>query len=122
MQGDLASSEAQWNVLYMERDVAGFAALLDDAFLYLSEQGEFDKTAYVANLASGVIEMRELVTLDSRARTFGEVTIVTGRVRLSATFQGNDISGTDRYTRVWRSTANGWRALSQHANREGPDA
>jgi ketosteroid isomerase-like protein len=96
----LSALEARWNALYLAGDVDGFASLLDDSFRFLSEQGEFEKAAYVSNLASGAIEMRELETVESRTRVFGDVAIVTGRVRMSATFQGRDISGTDRYTRV----------------------
>jgi ketosteroid isomerase-like protein len=115
----LSALEARWNALYLAGDVDGFASLLDDSFRFLSEQGEFEKAAYVSNLASGAIEMRELETVESRTRVFGDVAIVTGRVRMSATFQGRDISGTDRYTRVWRRDGAGWLAISQHANRQG---
>lgn len=96
--------------------------MIDDDFRYLSEQGEFGKKEYIENLLSGAIEMRELTTIDSETRYFGDVVIVTGRVRMSASFRGDDISGIDRYTRVWQRSVEGWRALSQHANREGPSS
>lgn len=78
---DLAVSEARWNEMYIKQDVAGFSALLDDDFRYLSEQGEFDKNAYVENLMSGAIDMRELTTISNQTRIFDDVAIVTGRVR-----------------------------------------
>jgi ketosteroid isomerase-like protein len=113
---EVSAAERRWNETYLAKDVRGFEALLDDGFVHLSERGEFAKAAYLANLSSGEIEMRELATLDSRTRLFGDVAIVTGRVRMSAAFGGQDISGEDSYTRVWRRTETGWSAISQHAN------
>ena len=115
-QDEIAAVELRWNERYLAKDVQGFAALLDDSFVYLSERGEFAKAAYVANLSSGEIEMRELCTLDSRTRLFGNIAIVTGRVRMSAAFRGEEISGEDAYTRIWRRTLGGWLALTQHAS------
>jgi ketosteroid isomerase-like protein len=112
----ITAAELRWNETYLAKDVRSFAALLDDSFVYLSERGEFAKAAYVANLSSGEIEMRDLATLDSRTRVFGDIAIVTGRVRMSASFRGQDISGEDAYTRIWRRTDSGWSALSQHAS------
>jgi ketosteroid isomerase-like protein len=42
---------------------------------------------------------------------------VTGEARLDASLHGQDISGTDRYTRVLRREPDGvLRAVSQHGN------
>lgn len=114
---EVQDAERRWNATYLAGDAPAFSGLVSESFLYLSERGVFGREEYVANLASGVIEMRALTTLSSQARVFGEVVIVTGEARLEASFRGEDISGTDRYTRVWRREADGvMRAVSQHAN------
>jgi ketosteroid isomerase-like protein len=110
-------AERRWNATYLAGDVDGFAELVSESFLYLSERGVFGREEYIANLSSGVIEMRDLKTLASTTRSFGDVVIVTGEARLDASFRGQDISGTDRYTRVWQREADGaMRAISLHAN------
>jgi ketosteroid isomerase-like protein len=77
----------------------------------------FGRDEYVAKLASGVIQMRDMRTLASTVRVYGDVVIVTGEARLDASLHGQDISGTDRYTRVLRREPDGvLRAVSQHGN------
>ncbi len=121
LEDEVAAAEARWNATYLAGDVEAFGALLAHGFLYLSERGSFEREEYLSNLASGVIEMRGLSTLASRARVFGEVVVVTGEARMDASFQGRDISGTDRYTRVWHRGADGrLRAVSQHASAAPP--
>jgi ketosteroid isomerase-like protein len=117
IEDETMEAERRWNATYLAGDVKGFAELVSEGFLYLSERGVFGREEYIANLASGVIEMRDLKTLDSTVRSYGDVAIVTGEARLDASFRDQDISGTDRYTRVWRRELDGAvRAISQHAN------
>lgn len=117
LENDVRDAEQRWNSTYLAGDVEEFAKLVDNSFIYLSERGEFGREEYLSNLASGVIAMRNLTTIKSQIRVFGDVAIVTGEVRMEATFHGADISGTDRYTRVWHRQANGLvNAISQHAN------
>lgn len=113
---DVLGMEARWNEIYLEGDVEAFRDLLLEDFVYTSERGVFDKGAYTANLASGVIRMRGLSSSQQVARLHGDTAVVTGLAVLDATFQGQDISGTDRYTRVWMRDGGTWRALAQHAN------
>ncbi len=75
----------------MAGDVDGFGALLGDHFVYLSERDQFDRRAYPANVAAGIVEVREFETGRSSSRIVGEVAIVTGEVRMTATFQGKGI-------------------------------
>jgi ketosteroid isomerase-like protein len=48
-----------------------------------------------------------------------------GVASLQASFRGQDISGDDRFTRVWRRDGKGkWKAVALHANslpKNGPD-
>ena len=114
--------EERWIEVYLNGDVDGFAGLLTENFVYTSERGVFDKRSYVSNLASGVIEMRGLSNGDHEVRVHGDTAISTGAAALEATFQGTDISGTDRFTRVWvRDDEDGaWRAAALHANNVSP--
>ena len=113
---DVLGMEARWNAVYLEGDVEAFGDLLLDDFVYTSERGVFDKDTYVANLASGVIQMRALNSTEQVARLHGDTAVVTGLATLNASFHDQDISGADRYTRVWLRTGDTWRALAQHAN------
>lgn len=113
---DIMAVEKIWNDVYLGGDVTSFRDMLLDDFVYSSERGVFAKEAYTDNLASGVIEMRNIESSDQEIRLLGDVAVVTGIARPEATFDGDDISGVDRYTRVWLRSGGTWRALAQHAN------
>lgn len=111
--------EAEWIRVYLAQDADAFAALLDERFVYSSERGVFRKDEYVGNLASGEIEMRAFENESLEVIAHGGVLAVSvGVARLEATFRGQDISGRDRFTRVWvrPAVSAAWRAVALHAN------
>lgn len=114
---EIGKLEERWIRVYVANDSAAFAELLTDDFVYSSERGVFDKEGYVANLASGEIEMRGMDVSDHELRIYGnDVVISTGTVNLRASYQGQDISGLDLFTRVWVKGPDGWKAAAQHAS------
>jgi ketosteroid isomerase-like protein len=116
------AAERRWNTAYLAKDVEAFAALIAPSFVYTSERGVFDKTTYVGNLASGVVDIRGLRSSDQRVRLYGQTAIVTGLATLQATLNGQDISGRDDYTRVWIRRSGRWLAVTQHASVRPPQA
>ncbi len=117
---DVLAAERRWNEIYLAGDVDAFADLLLDDFVYTSERGVFDKTTYVSNLATGVIDMRGLTASEQTVRLHAGTAVVTGTAHLNASLDGQDISGDDRYTRVWLHDGTHWRALAQHASQLAP--
>jgi len=112
----LRDLDAQWNKTYLAGDIERFAALLDQDFVYSSERGVFRKDEYISNLASGVIEMRQLENIQSEILLHGDVAVSIGIVLMEASFRGQDISGEDRFTRIWMNKGSSWKAIAQHAN------
>lgn len=110
--------EDRWLEVYLAGDVDGFADLLDDDFVYSSERGVFHKTQYVANLASGTIKMDSLKNTEIHSYLHGDTCVSIGVVSMQATFQGKDISGNDRFTRVWRKKGDTYKAIALHANQK----
>jgi hypothetical protein len=108
--------EHQWLDRYLQGDAAGFADLLDEQFVYSSERGVFHKAEYVANLASGVIQMRDLRNMELKTYFHEDTAVSIGIVQMNASFQGEDISGKDRFTRVWQKWGDTYRAIVLHAN------
>ena len=115
LEDGLRRMEERWIEAYLGI-VEGFANLLTDGFVYTSERGVFDKRSYVRNLASGVVEMRGLRNSDHEVRLHGSTAISTGAATLDATYEGRDVSGVDRFTRVWVNEEGVWRAAAPHAN------
>ena len=115
--------ERRWVDAYLRRDADAFAALLADDFAYASERGVFDEAAYAGNLRAGDIAMRGFDNRDLAVRVYGDVAVSTGVAVLDASFRGQDISGPERFTRVWARGGDGaWRAVALHASRMEPGA
>jgi ketosteroid isomerase-like protein len=110
------SSKVEWIEAYLATDTDRFAALLHEEFVYSSERGVFRKDEHVANLGSGEIEMRGLENEDVEVIDHGPIAISIGVSRLDASFHGEDISGRDRSTRVWKREESKWTAVALHAN------
>ena len=113
--------EQQWVDVYLRGDADAFAALMADDFVYTSERGVFGKAAYVDNLRTGEIEMRGFRNGELAVRVYGDTAVSTGVATLDASFRGQDISGPERFTRVWvRDPVSGadatWRAVALHAS------
>jgi hypothetical protein len=108
--------ENRWLDCYLRGDNAGFADLLDEQFVYSSERSVFYKAEYVANLASGVIQMRDLRNVELKTYFHADTAVSIGIVQMNAIFQGEDISGRDRFTRVWQKQGDTYRAIALHAN------
>jgi hypothetical protein len=63
--------EQEWIDVYLRADADAFAALLADDFVYTSERGVFDKAAYVGNLRTGEIAMRDFRVGERAVRVYG---------------------------------------------------
>lgn len=113
--------EQRWIEVYLARDTVGFEALMTEDFIYTSVRGVFDRASYVNNLASGEIEMRAFENQGLEVRVHGDAAISTGTAALQASFQGQDISGPERFTRVWVREPAGWRAAALHASAASAD-
>ena len=113
---DVRALEREWIDAYLATDAERFAALLHDDFVYSSERGVFRKEEYVDNLRSGEIEMRGLENDEPNVIDLGDVAVSYGVSVLNASFRGRDISGRDRFTRVWQRAEDGWLAVALHAN------
>lgn len=115
---EIQTLEDRWLAVYLAGDVDGFADLLDDDFVYSSERGVFHKAEYVANLASGKIAMSSLENTEIHSYRHGDTCVSIGVVAMQATFDGQDISGNDRFTRVWQKRGDTHKAIALHANQK----
>jgi ketosteroid isomerase-like protein len=48
-------------------------------------------------------------------RQHADVAVVTGVVKLQASYQGQDVSGTNLFTKGWMQDQGRWQALALHA-------
>lgn len=108
--------EQQWGEIFVRVDAAALNHLLMEDFIYTSARGEvLHKQQYLANLSSGEVRMTAEDYTDLEVRHYKDVAIVTGVVTLKAQYRGQDISGSNLFTKVWVKHEGRWRSLALHA-------
>jgi ketosteroid isomerase-like protein len=102
--GEFEELEAEWARIVEERDADAARAFLDDDFVLSSTGGvgpSVPKDDWLAALDE--IDTRSLVPRDVDARVFGDVAVVSARLRWDASLRDQDLTGdyavTDVFTR-----------------------
>jgi ketosteroid isomerase-like protein len=64
---------------------------------------------------SSLIKIHELRPSEQHIKIYGEVVIVSVRMQLSGSYNGNPANGDFRFTRVWTVTSSGtWHIVAAH--------
>jgi ketosteroid isomerase-like protein len=64
----------------------------------------------------GLVRITRLEPSEERIQCFGHIAVVSVRMEMSGTFEGETFAGPFRYTRVWRSQGDGWRIVAGHVS------
>ena len=115
-QEELKKLEDYWGDIFVRADAEALEKLLMDDFVYTSSRGEvLHKAQYLANLSSGEVKIEAEKYSELEVRQHGDTAVVTGVVTLKATYQEQDISGKNLFTKVWVKYQEQWKALALHA-------
>jgi ketosteroid isomerase-like protein len=103
--------EAEWAGIVERRDAQAARAFLADDFILSSTGGvgpNVPKEDWLAALDE--IDTRSLVPRDVDARVFGDVAVVSARLRWDATLREQDLTGDYAVTDVFTRGEGGWLA------------
>lgn len=111
--------ELTWRDALLHRNVTAMEGLLADDYIAITPNGTLQsKEQTLANLRSGVLEIKSMDFSDRKVRFYGQTALVTSRAELIGTNGGSDYSGSYRYTRVYvRSSTGKWKIVSFEASR-----
>ena len=111
---EFAALEEEWASIVERRDTEAARAFLTDDFVLSSTGGvgpSVPKDEWLAALDE--IETRSIVPRDVDARVFGDVAVVSARLRWDATLRDQDLTGdyavTDVFTRHGERWLASWR-------------
>jgi len=98
-------------------DLDTLDVLLADNLVFITHTGALTgkKTDLDAH-RSGLLKLTELSAADEQIRVFGASAVVTLKLALAGTFDGEAFAGTFRYTRVWAQPAGVWQVVSVHVS------
>jgi ketosteroid isomerase-like protein len=111
--------EWAWRDAVMRADTAAMDGLLADDYIAILPNGTVQtKEQTLAGLRSGTTHLTDIKVSDRRVRFYGSTALVNSRADVSGTSEGNSISGSFRYTRVYvRDQQGKWKIVSFEANR-----
>jgi len=96
--------------------------LADDFVLIDVMRGdEIAKAALVAVLGSGQLRFAAIEPVESRVRRYPGTAVVTGRTRMSGTFDGAPFAASSRYTHVYVQQQGRWRLVAAQGTQIPPE-
>lgn len=116
--GSTGSIEEHLKKLEVERNqamVRGDTATLDrttaDDYTVINPSGQLgNKAQMLADIRSGDLKYQAIEVEDVTVRFYGDAAILSGRRTVKGQHRGKDISGKDRFTRVYVKRNAQWRA------------
>ena len=84
-----------------------------DDYVFTDDTGRVTmKKELMDNLKSGAIKLTSQTTSDVKIHVYGNTAVETGKVTAKGTRDGKDISGTERFTRVWVNRGGTWQTVA----------
>jgi ketosteroid isomerase-like protein len=112
--------EEAWRDAVLKANVTVMASLLDDDYMAITARGMLlTKEQTLARLGNGRAHYTSLELSDRKVRFYGGTALVISLAQAAGTnAEGDDISGSFRYTRVYVRNAQGvWKIVSFEASR-----
>ena len=100
----------------IQGDIAAFADLMTDTFIYnYAGGGTTTKSALVEYMKTGEMKVKKVALENTQVRLYGDVAVVTGHLHADITQNGADGAQHTLYLHVWVRQGNTWRLdASQH--------
>jgi ketosteroid isomerase-like protein len=118
MESQIRAAEEQLRIAMLRSDVKVLDALLAPGLLFTNHLGQLlSKNDDLAAHRSGLLKVQELIPSEQQVLTYGNVAVVSVRMRLSGTYDGSPANGDFRFTRVWAVApdSSSWHIVVAHA-------
>ena len=104
-----------------ENDTAGIYRMLDKDWAVISTSGGLGEgpSVFPDGIRSGYLTRKTYELSEPRVRLYGNIALVTTKVKLSGTFAGKAFDVTERQTDVLRWADGHWKCLLTHETKLG---
>ncbi|MGA2039648.1 MAG: nuclear transport factor 2 family protein [Bryobacteraceae bacterium] len=118
VEAQIVDAEDRLRAAMLSSDIRALDELLSPDLIFTDHLGRLlGKEDDLAAHRSGMLKVNELRASEQHIRRNGDVVIVSVRMRLSGTYDGNPASGDFRFTRVWALSPNKtWHLVAAHSS------
>jgi ketosteroid isomerase-like protein len=110
--------QREWMEAVRDKDVAALDRILADDYTYTDSRGRVSNKADNLRQARAVGgRMKAFHTSDAKARVYGDLAIVTGRMRIEGVASGQPYDAEVRFTDILARIDGRWRAVAAHASK-----
>jgi ketosteroid isomerase-like protein len=108
----------EWMEAVRDKDAAALDRILADDYTYTDSGGSVsNKADSLRQARTGGGHMKAFHTSDAKARVYGDMAIITGRVRMEGVARGEPYDSEVRFTDILARIDGQWRAVAAHASR-----
>jgi ketosteroid isomerase-like protein len=110
--------QREWMEAVRDKDVAALDRILADDYTYTDARGRVsNKADNLQQARAGGGRMNAFHTSDAKARVYGDLAIVTGRLRVEGVASGRTYDSEVRFTDILARIDGRWRAVAAHASK-----
>ena len=116
-RAELQRLERIWNEAHIRGDSETLSRLwADDLEVAVPKMPVMKKSELIKFVASGRMKFQRYETSELNFRTYGQSSVVTGRLQRKREINGRTVEDDWRFTKVYQRTDDGWRVVSFHAS------
>lgn len=117
IESEIVNAEEQLRLAMLASDVDVLHELLAPNLIFTNHFGHvMSKQDDLAAHQSGMFKIKELKPSEQHIQLHGKTAVVSVRMQLEGTYDGNPANGDFRFTRVWAlSSAGAWHVVAAHA-------
>jgi ketosteroid isomerase-like protein len=109
--------QREWMEAVRDKDAATLDRILVDDYTYTDSRGRVSSKADSLRQARATGDrMKAFQTMDEKARIYGDMAIVTGRLRVEGVAGGQPYDAEVRFTDILARIDGQWRAVAAHAS------
>lgn len=110
--------ERRWNNAFVRHDLRRLGSIMAADYVGTGSHGEVnDKAQELATFKSTSPRFVSFGNKGVEVHVYGDVAVVTGRESLTVLYEGQEVSGEFRYTRVYVERRRRWRLVASHTSK-----
>ena len=113
LRDSLAKQAAAWDEAIWKKNETAIVANIGENFRHIDSSGGVnDKQTFVANLLSADLTIDPYTVEDFEIRIYGEIALLSGRTKMTGTYQGKPFKSHYRYVDIYHRENDRWVVIN----------